>query len=371
MSMDFGSWQKKALLCGLVGVTLSLLGAFADAAVFFRSYLLAYVYWISFALASLGLTLLHNLTGGRWGVVIRSFLNSGMSTLPLMALLVIPILVGIPTLYHWAHQDAVAHDAVLQHKAPYLNVTAFVVRTVFYFTLWIATAVLLRGPRAKWISGPALILFVFSVTFAAVDWIMSLEPHWYSTIYGAILIVGQALQTLALCVILLALLADKEPFVRFLHPLHFHDLGNLIFAFTVLWAYTAFSQFLIIWSGNLPEETPWYLRRTNEGWQMVTVILMLFHFAVPFFLLLMRYVKRRARLLARVAAGILIVRVIDLFYWIEPAHSSGLVVSWMHLTALVGIGGIWLYLFLRRLGQGPVLDVNDPRLPVLGHGGAH
>jgi len=366
--------QGAALLAGVVGLGLCAFGAFLDSAQFYRSYLLAYLFWVSFALGSLGITMLHNMVGGKWGVVIKRFLDSGMRTLPLMALLVIPILMGIPALYHWSHADVVKADEVLRHKEGYLNTQAFIARTAIYFLIWIGMAILLwrrsgteLEPRTqhqlKLISAPGLIVFAFTVTFAGVDWIMSLESHWFSTIYGAILLVGQALQTFALCVILLALLADRKPFAGLLQPSHFHDLGNLLLAFTVLWTYTSFSQFLIIWSGNIPEETPWYIRRTAGGWQFVAVVLTVFHFLVPFFVLLSRYVKRRGALLARLAGAIIFMRLVDLFFWIEPAFNErGFGLHWMHLAAPIGLGGIWIAFFIWNLKRGPLLNVHDPRI---------
>ncbi|MBI1898555.1 MAG: hypothetical protein HYZ57_09495 [Acidobacteria bacterium] len=373
----FDRAQRMALLVGIAALAATAVGAFLDSGQFFRSYLIAYLFWLGLALGSLGILMLHNLAGGRWGVLIRRFLESAARTLPLMAALVIPILLGIPSLYEWSHQDVVAHDPVLLHKQGYLNVPFFVARTVFYFALWMVLLLLLRrrspedlpASSSRAVAGPGLILFVFSVTFASVDWIMSLEPHWFSTIYGAILVVGQTLQTFAFCVALLVILSRYRPFAGILQPGHFHDLGNLLLAFTVLWAYTSFSQFLIIWSGNIPEETPWYIRRSNGGWQFVSVALVTFHFFVPFAILLSRYVKRRGRLLARVAVAIIVVRFIDLYWWVEPSYHQSFGLHWMHLVALLGVGGVWLFFFLWQLRRGPLLYTEDPRLiPAHPHG---
>jgi hypothetical protein len=362
---DLSRFQRMALGVAVIGIIATVAGALINSGQFYRSYLVAYLFWLSFALGSLGIVLLHNVVGGRWGVLIRQFLESGVRTLPLMALLVVPILIGIPVLYHWSHAEAVASDHVLQEKQAYLNVPAFVGRTVVYFLIWIGMSLLLKRRRregAKAISAPGLIIFVFSVTFAAVDWVMSLEPHWYSTIYGAILLVGQVLQTIAFCIALVYLLSDREPLSRVIEPPLYHDLGNLMLAFTVLWAYTSFSQFLIIWWGNIPEETPWYLRRSHGGWQFVSVALVLFHFAVPFFILLSRYVKRRGRLLARVAMFIVAVRFLDLLYWVEPSHHEYAGVHWLHLATVLAIGGVWVWFFLWNLARGPLVDAADPRL---------
>lgn len=367
---DFSGAQRIALLAGALGIIACIVGVVFDRTQFFRSYLLAYVFWISIALGSLGIILLHNLVGGRWGVIIRQFVESAVRTLPYMAVLVIPLLIGIPVLYEWSHADVVARDPILRYKQPYLNTTFFIIRTVFYFLVWLALPFLLRtrprgnapdGSRA--VSGPGLIIFVFTVTFASVDWIMSLEPHWYSTIYGAIFMVGQVLETLAFCIALLFLLSDRKPFASFLESSLYHDLGNLMLAFTCLWAYTSFSQYLIIWSGNIPEETPWYIHRSHGGWQAVAGVLMVLHFIVPFMILLSRYVKRRGRLLARVAVGMIIMRMVDLIYWIVPSyHGSGFALHWIDFAAAIGLGGVWIWLFLSQLKRTPLLDVNDPRI---------
>jgi hypothetical protein len=362
--------QRIAMLVAALGILACVVGAFLDANQFFRSYLLAYVFWVGLALGSLGIVMLHNLVGGRWGVTIRSFLESGMRTLPLMAVLVIPILAGIPFLYHWVHPEA--SDAVLQFKQPYLNVPFFIGRTIFYFVVWIGLMLLLsrrREQESRFISAPGLIIFVFTVTFAAVDWIMSLEPHWFSTIYGAILVVGQALNVFAFSIILLFWLSKRGPLADIIRPDHFHDLGNLMLAFTVLWAYTSFSQYLIIWSGNIPEETAWYARRSHNGWQLVAVALILFHFAVPFFVLLSRFVKRRGQLLARVAFWMILMRLLDLFYWIVPTgHSETIGLHWLDIVAPIALGGVWITAFAWLLKKRPLIDVDDPRL-VTHHGG--
>jgi hypothetical protein len=368
---------RRSLGIGMAALVACGIAAFIDSRSFFRSYLIAYVFWVSLALGSLGVVMLHNLVGGRWGAIIRRFLESGMRTLPLMALLVVPILVGIPFLYEWSHQEAIARDAVLRHKEAYLNPTFFISRTVLYFAIWIGISLLLArrssvGPASatlKGISAVGIIVFAFSVTFAGVDWIMSLEPHWFSTIYGAIFLVGQALQTLAFCTALLVFFAERPPFAGRVEPSWYHDLGNLLLAFTCLWAYTSFSQFLIIWSGNIPEETPWYLRRTAGGWQFVSVLLMVFHFAVPFAILLSRRVKRHGPSLARVCVAIIIMRFVDLVYWIEPATPRGVFpLGSINLVAVAGVGGVWLWMFLWQLKRGPLAYMEDPRLePEGGH----
>lgn len=369
-TFDFDRFQRLALGAGGIALAACAAGAAASPDQFFRSYLFAYLFWIGIALGCFAIVMLHHLVGGSWGVVIRRLLESGTGTLPLMAVLMLPLLAGLPRLYVWARPEAVANDELLQHKAPYLNVPFFVGRLVFYFAVWIVISYLLNKwsreqdrallpqvkTRLQLLSGPGLVLYGLTVTFASVDLVMSLEPHWFSTIYGIMFMTGEALATLAFVILVLLLLADRKPMADVLKPSHFHDLGNLMLAFVMLWAYVCFSQFLIIWSGNLPEEIPWYLRRLTGGWGWVAVALIVFHFALPFVLLLSRHNKQRLRILASIAGGVLLARLVDLFWIVMPAfYPSGLRVHWMDVLMPVGIGGLWLAAFAWRLKRQPLL----------------
>lgn len=371
---DFKRAQKLALAFGSAGLAVCALGAAFNPAQFFRSYLVAYLFWAGIALGCVSVIMLHHLVGGRWGVMIRRLLESGTRTFPLLVLLLVPLLFGLPHLYLWARPEVVAHDELLQHKSPYLNVPFFLARSAFYFAVWLILSYFLnkwsaeqdRTPtasvksRLQYLSGPGLVLYGLTATFAAVDWVMSLEPHWFSTIYGAVFIVGQVLATLAFVIVALTLLSDREPMKGALRPSHFHDLGNLMLAFVMLWAYVAFSQFLIIWSGNLPEETPWYVRRLSGGWGWIAGILIGFHFILPFFLLLVRETKRRAGVLAILACAMLVLRLVDLFWVVAPAfHENRIQVHWMDLAAPVGVGGIWLAVFLSQLKRRPLLPAAE------------
>ncbi len=376
--------QHRALIVGLGGLALCLAGALLNSEQFFRSYLLAYLFWIGIALGSLAIVMLHHLVGGGWGSVIRRLLESGTRTLPLMALLFIPLLFGLHDLYIWARPEAVAADALLQHKGLYLNVPFFVVRSVLYFVAWIGAAIFLNRwsleqdrtgepaltRRLRLLSGPGLALYGLTVTFASIDWAMSLEPLWFSTIYGMLFIVGQGLTTLAFVIAATVLLADREPLSKVISPTHLHDLGNLLLSFIILWAYIAFSQYLIIWSGNLPEEIPWILRRTTGGWEWIGLFLVPLHFVLPFLLLLSRGTKRSARMLLRVALVVFLMRIVDLFWIVAPAfHPTGLAVHWMDLAALIGVGGIWIAVFVRQLKGRSLLPLHDPRLREAVHHG--
>ena len=369
--------QYRSLIVGLAGLTLCAAGAFLNPEQFFRSYLLAYLFWIGIALGCFAIVMLHHLVGGAWGFVIRRLLESGTRTLPLMAVLFLPLLLGLHDLYHWAHPAEVAGDKILQHKSLYLNIPFFLARAGMYFAVWIAVTYLLNKwsltqdrtgeafltRRLQFLSGPGLVLYVLTVTFASIDWVMSLEPHWFSTIYGIMFVVGQALAALAFVTAVAVLLADREPLSQVISSAHFHDLGNLLLAFVVLWAYVAFSQYLITWSANLAEEITWYLHRTKGGWAWIGLFLILFHFILPFLLLLSRDTKRRTRMLLIVASTVICMRLVDLFWLVMPAfHPAGFSVHWMDLVAPIGVGGIWVAVFVWQLKRGALLPLHDPRL---------
>lgn len=342
---------------------------------FFSAYLIGYVFWVGLALGSLSLILLHHLVGGNWGFVSRRIMEAATRTLPLLAVLLIPVLIGIPQLYSWAQPEA-AHVEVIRNKQAYLNIPFFIGRMVVYFALWMGLSGVLNRwsaeqdrtadpdiiRRFRFLSGPALIVHVFAVTFLAFDLLMSLEPEWYSTIFGAIVIVGQVLSTIAFSIAVLMLMREREPFATSLRTSDFHDLGNLLMAFVIFWAYVEVSQFIIIWSANLPEEVPWYIRRSTSGWQYLTMFITLFHFVVPFLVLLHRYVKRRAPLLAMVAGGILVMRILDLFWIVRPAlYWKSQWMSWLDIVAPIGIGGVWVAFFLWQFEKRPMLPQGDMR----------
>ncbi len=370
--------QRGGLALGLVGTVLLVLGYLQDPTQFFRSYLIGYLFWLGPTLGGLCIVMLHNMTGGAWGFSIRRLLKGSMRNLPLMTVLFVPLLLGIHELYEWSHADAVAADPILQRKALYLNVPFFVARAGIYFTAWIAIAYGLIRMAARYdrsldtnalrkmktLSGLGLCVYVLTMSFASFDWGMSLEPHWFSTIYGLHFVIGQVLSTLCLAVIAASRLAAHEPFSRWFERSHFHDLGNLTMAFVMLWAYVSFSQFLIIWSGNLPEETPYYLNRLHDGWQVMALILVVFHFAVPMLILLGRRTKRNRQRLAAIAMGIFAIRFIDAYWLIAPAfsHGEGPHFSWMDVVAPLTIGGLWMGLFARNVRGRPLVSLQDANL---------
>jgi len=360
-------------MIGVGALVLCVIGGFFNPEQFFRSYLFAYLFWIGVSLGSMAIFMLHQLTGGRWGAVIRRFLESATRTIPLLAMLFIPVLFGIRHIYIWTHE----HDEILRHKEIYLNIPFFIIRAVLYFGIWGGMSFFLNkwsleqdrnatpsvAQRMQVLSGPGLVLYGLTMTFAAIDWIMSLEPHWFSTIYGLMIMTGQVLSAFAMVVIFCAMFREQEPLSGVLEPSHFKDLGNLILTFVMLWAYLSYSQLLLIWAGNLREEIPWYVHRLKTNWEWLGVILLLFHFAFPFVLLLSRGIKRNYRLLAMIAAGLIIVRFLDLFWLVKPEfHQTGFAIHYLDVLLLIALGGIWLAYFLYQLKSRPMVPLHDPNL---------
>ncbi len=361
--------------------TLALAAGFAiDRGQFFRSYLLGFLFWVGIGVGCLGLAMLNHLTGGLWGLVPRRFHEAAARTLGPMALLFVPVVLGASSLYTWAQPAVVAQDELLQAKAAYLNVPFFAARAALYFAVWALLAWRIsswsrqqdegsdpsRAARMRGLSAVGLVVLSLTTTFAAIDWGMSLAPHWFSTIYGVLFIVGWTLSALSFTIVLMSRLAAEAPFTRALQPVTVHDLGKLLLAFTMLWGYVNFSQFLIVWSGNISEETPFYLQRLQGGWQVLAVALLVFHFALPFALLLSRDLKRNARTLGAVAALMLAMQLVDLFWLIGPdlvghGHENvPLRGHWMDLAATLALGGLWLFLFAREARAAPVLPAGEP-----------
>ncbi len=368
--------ERATLLFGAIALALSLAWAFSRPTQFFRSYLLAYVFWIGFPLGCLALLMLHHLAGGYWGFVIRRSLEAGTRTFRLMAVLFVPILVGLSRLFAWTRPEAAA-DPLWQQKHFYLNVPFFVGRAVVYFVSWIVVAHFLNKwsseqdgqtggasllSRLQALSGAGLVVYGLTITYASIDWVMSLEKGFFSTIYGMIFMVAPALVALAFVVLVARLLAEHEPLSAVIADWHFQDLGNLLLTFVMLWAYLSFSQFLIIWAGNLQDEIPWYLSRGRGGWAGVALLLILFYWAVPFVLLLNRPVKRHMRVLAGVAVALIVMSLVDMFWLVVPAYEPARPrVHPMDLLAVVGIGGLWVSRFVAELKKRPLLPLHDAR----------
>jgi hypothetical protein len=360
---------------GGVLLIVCIAGGFADKSEFFQSYLVAFLFWLGIALGSLALLMVQHLTGGNWALVIRRILEAGSRTLPLMAVAALPLLFGMKTLYVWSQPGQT--DPVIVAKHLYLNPEFFIARTVLYFAIWLALAYVLNNlsrredetghphvwERLEGLSGIGLVIYGFTVTFAGIDWVMSLEPRWYSTIYGMLFMVGQALAALAFSITMLIWLSEREPLSRVVTASQFGDLGSFLLAFVMLWAYLEFSQFLIIWGGNLTSEIPWYIRRMQGTWGHVGLLLVLLNFALPFFLLLFRHVKRRTRSLLIVASIVLLMRLVDMYWMVLPAFGGGDAhLTWMNVVLPFGLGGIWFAYFVWQLQRMPMLPVHDPRL---------
>ena len=358
--------RQQALLSGLIGLACCALSAFASPNHALRSYLVAFNYWIGIALGCLALLMLQHLTGGVWGLVLRRVFESALQTMMLLALLFIPVLIGLPQLYEWVGSS----DPELLEKSWYLNVPFFIGRAAAYFLIWLVIAFFLNkwsaaedqapvdARRFRLLSGPGLALYGGTITFASIDWVMSLEPHWYSSIFPVLYAAGQLLEAMAFSIFMLVCIGSQPAFENLLGPTQRRDLGNLLLAFVMIWAYLSFSQFLIIWSENLPEEIPWYLKRTRGGWQWLALVLVVFQFSLPFVLLLSRQIKEDPRRLAVVAGLVLGMRYLDVFWWIEPAFSGGMYFYVLvDVAALVGVGGIWIWYFLGQLSKLPLLPL--------------
>ena len=375
---DLAALGRKGLVAGLAGLAASAAGFAMTPDRFFRSWLIGWVLVFGVALGAHAILLVSTLSRGAWGLVVRRTLGAAAETIPLFALFALPVLLGLGPLYPWADAARVAKDEVLHHQAVYLNPTFFVLRLALYFVIWGGGAFLLTRldasqdasadpagveRRMQVVAGPALIFHILAVTFFAVDVLMSLNPRWFSTIYGLYLLGGQAVSGMAFLILVALFLSQREPMSRVLSASHVHDWGKLLLAFMMLWSYFAFSQFIIIWSGDLPEEIGFYKDRFTGGWGTVALGLVLFHFAVPFFLLLSRDLKRDVKKLSVVAALLLAMRWVDIWWLAIPAFSPKQVsFHWLDLATPLAMGGIFLFAFTRRLASRPLLPAKDPHV---------
>ena len=372
---ELNSFQRDAIAVGIGGVVLCILGWLLGPEQFFRAYLIGYMFWLSITLGCLAIVMLQHLTGGDWGLVIQRLLESATRTLPLMVLLFIPLALGLNKLYPWL-RAAEGHSGE-QPPDAWMSVPFFLLRAGFYFATWLIMAYYLNRwsqeqdrnadpqlkRRLQILSGPGLVLYGLTATFAATDWLMSLVPEWYSTIFGLRVIGSQALSAMAFVIAAAALLYRRAPMNQVFTTKHFHDLGKLLLTFVMIWAYLAFSQLLIIWAGNLPEEIPFYLPRMQTSWRWVGISLVVFQFALPFLLLLSRELKQHAQQLIAVAALAIVLRFIDLVWLVNPQfHPQGIHFSWLDPIVVIAIGGIWLAFFVWQLRVRPLLPLHDPRL---------
>jgi hypothetical protein len=377
--------SRRSLVVGIVFGVVGIGGAFIfsnGSEQFYRAYLLGFMAWLGLALGSMAILMIRHLTGGGWGTVIRRILGAAMRTLPLLAVLFIPLLFAVPHLYPWAMPlDSVGDQHIREHLAKnqfvtqsYLNFRGFFFRAVIYLAIWNLLSFLLskwskqtdhagapnNSRRFKAVAGPGLILYGFTITFAAIDWVMSLDPSWISTIFGLIILIGEVLSAMCFAVVVERILYNYKPMSELLRPDFVHDHGKWMLTFIMVWAYFSFSQWLIIWAGNLPNEITFYLKRLTGGWGYIILALVLFHFAVPFAILLSRPFKRDIRKLVWLAVWLILMRYLDLFWIIEPNFSRTLSLTWADVVVPVAIGGIWLAYFFHNLSALPLVPAFDP-----------
>ena len=374
--------QQRSLIIGALGAVLTIVGWFVagtDAAKtdFFSAYLIGFMFWLGLSLGCMAIVMLYHLVGGKWGTVIRRILEAGMTTLPLMAILFVPIVMNLPRIYFWARAEELAKDPKIAEIAhSYLNFNGILIRAIVYFAIWIGMTYFLSSwsseqdtseggqkstLRFRSMSSIGLVIYSLTISFAIIDWVMSLQARWISTIYGLLFVAGEALAAFCFAVVIESILSKRKPMSEYLTKTEVHDHGKLMLAFVMVWAYFNFSQWLIIWAGNLPEEIPWYVRRMNGGWGGVGLFLVFFHFALPFILLLSRNLKKNVHQLALLASWLIVMRIVDIFWHIEPAFHPEFHLSWVHFSVVIGMGGLWMAYFFRNLRSRPLLAVYAPQ----------
>lgn len=372
--------ERIAGVVGVIGILLCILGFFVNRTVFFQSYLFAFIYWGGFAIGGLGVLLMGHTVGGRWCATARRFLEAQMRTLWLVALLVIILLFGLHDLYPWTHPNTFSDlgtRQVLYHKHGYLNVPFFIGRVIIYFAVWWFWGMRVRNmadrqdqtgdptlrERMRAFSAPGVLVFVLTASFAYIDWILSADAQFFSTVYGAMILIGDVLQCFALTILVMIFTSRGDRFGGRINAVVLHDLGNLMFAFTIFWTYLTASQLIIVWPANLPQELVWYLDRVHGFWKYFALVTALSMFAIPFLALLSQARKRDPRRLMKVCIWLLIARIIDIYWIVEPTYRThGFWLYWTDFAAFFGVGGIWLYVFLGELRRRPLLPLRDPRV---------
>ncbi len=381
-------YGRNGLIAAVVGFAALIISIFTVSPTqFFHSYFLGFMVFVGLCAGSIGLLMLQYLTGGMWGVLTRRIFEAGSRIFPIAAILFIPIFFGMKDLYSWTDINYIKSSEDLVLKAGWLSTPFWIIRTIIYFAFWIIMMVVLNrysknldaDPGFKWsrklenFSGGGFLFHFVFMTLAAFDWMMSLTPAWNSTIYGFVMIVGQGILALSFTIILISIYAKEEPLASIIKPVHLHDLGKLLFAFTFLWGYLCFAQLIVIYSGNLPEEIVWYHMRIRGGWVWVAYLVIFIHFALPFALLLSRDIKRSVRSLLPVAALLFVMRIVDLYWWIEPNwHQEHFYFSWADLAAPLGFVGLFVFLFVREYKKRGMLPLGEPELELTLHPkGAH
>jgi hypothetical protein len=367
--------QRPGLLGAGVGIALMIVGLFVTSHSFFRAYLFAWLCCLGISLGCLAIVMLSFLVNGDWGWIVRRFAEAAAVNLPLLAVLFIPIILGRAQLFPWAHEEWVRSDHVLAHRAPYMNTTFFTLRAIVYFAVWIGLAFSLRGlslaydrtgelallRRAQRLSAAGLVIYILTMTLASVDWIMTRDPHWFSHAIGFIVVIGQAASGMAFVTLLVTRVADRDPIAPVLEPRILNDLGNLLLTLVILFTYVSFAQLLVLWMGNLKDDVSYYVDRgfnptRPNAWRWVAAALMLFHFFLPFFILLGRENKRRARTLGSIAVLLLVMRMVDVYFWTAPTdlhppnveYAPG-TPNWLDIPAVLAMGGVWLVLYVWNL----------------------
>jgi hypothetical protein len=390
--------SQRLLIAGLICALLAAYFAISHPETFYPAYLLGFMDWLGVALGSMAIIMIRHLTGGGWGVVIRRIQGAAMRTLPLLSVFFIPLIIAVyqGRMYPWAMPlESVTEPRIQKHLQDhafirsYLNPHGFLIRAIIYFAVWNLLSFLLskwskegdnpgapnNSEKFKAVSGPGLILYGATITFAVIDWVMSLDPSWISTIFGLAILIGEVLSAMCFAVFVERILADYKPMSDLLKPDFVHDHGKWMLAFTMVWAYFNFSQWLIIWAGNLPTEITYYLRRLNGGWGWIGLFIVIFHFVVPFTILLSRPFKRDIRKLAWLAVWMLCMRWLDLLWVIEPNFSQTVRITAADIVVTLAIGCLWLGYFFRNLAALPLLPVYDSQAvevlePAPHHGGA-
>ncbi len=381
--LDEGLWTKVRnllLLVALVGWAASAYGWAEDGYNFYGSYLVNFMFWLTIGWGAAFFVAVQHITTAAWSVTVRRIMENIMITLPVMAFLFIPVAIGIPTLYEWAQPGYfdVEHNPNLQFKALFFSAPLYVARVVTYFFVWSALAIVLyqnstaqddrpseeARRNLRWWSAPGVLVLTATVTMASVDWIMSLDPHWYSTIFGVYVFSGGALAFVAL-VTLIALALRRAGYLRETITIeHYHDLGKWMFALTVWWAYIAFSQYLLIWYADLPEETVFFHRRFEGTWIYLSALLLVGHFIVPFLVLLSRGAKRNLTVLGLTAFWILVIHGMDLHWLILPSvHPHNFHIQWLDVATFLATGGVFGLAFWQRFRRRAMVPAGDVRLP--------
>ncbi|MFL5815853.1 MAG: hypothetical protein ACJ763_19950 [Bdellovibrionia bacterium] len=367
-----------ALLIGIISILISLIGAVSNPTRFFHSYLFSFMFWLDLPLGSLTLLMIYQLTGGTWGAASRRIFEASAQTISMMAVLFLPILFGMHSIYPWL-STPMALDPKIIHKASYLNSTGFIIRAIFYFACWIVLTHFLKKwsngieegqpietrAKARSLSAGGLVLYVLTATFAAFDWQMSLEPKWYSTIYGMVFCTAQGLSAFAFGLIIFVWLTRRSEYAGLFPNKTKRDLGRLLLAMVMVWAYLSFMQFLVIWMGNLPEEAIWFIHRTHGGWQAIAIALIVLQFGLPFCALLFRGTKDHLPILRAVACLTFVIRIADHYWTIMPGlYPQHIELHWQDATTLIGVGGLWFAAFLHHLRKQPIFATKDIDWPI-------